>query len=110
MLRGCWCSALYSSWSTLLWPCQVRAHTQCCLLAAAGSLGGESKPHSTPAPLAAGGLLNAPVIIAAPLVAKRKAQAAVAKSSVKLEGRDVLATWKARCGKIGKSVAVGFDF
>lgn len=110
MLRGCWCSALYSSWSTLLWPCQVCAHTQCCSLAGAGSFGRESKPQSIPAPFAAGGLLNAPVIIAAPLVAKRKAQAAVAKSSVKLEGRDVLATWKASGGKMRKSVAVEFDF
>ncbi|KAJ1994464.1 Glycerol-3-phosphate/dihydroxyacetone phosphate acyltransferase [Dimargaris cristalligena] len=41
-----------------------------------------------------GVILNAPIFVAAKLISKRKAKEALAKSSVKIEGRDVLATWK----------------
>ena len=39
-------------------------------------------------------ILNAPIFIAASIISHRKAKEAVAASTVKLEGRDVLATWK----------------
>ncbi|KAL8293583.1 hypothetical protein RQP46_000284 [Phenoliferia psychrophenolica] len=38
--------------------------------------------------------LNAPIFIAAKVISKRKAREALAGSSVKLAGRDVIATWK----------------
>ncbi|KAJ1655922.1 Glycerol-3-phosphate/dihydroxyacetone phosphate acyltransferase [Dispira simplex] len=41
-----------------------------------------------------GVVLNGPIFIAAKLISKKKAKEALAKSSVKIEGRDVLATWK----------------
>ncbi|KAJ1977913.1 Glycerol-3-phosphate/dihydroxyacetone phosphate acyltransferase [Dimargaris xerosporica] len=41
-----------------------------------------------------GVILNAPVFIAAKLISKKKAKEALAKSTVKIEGRDVVATWK----------------
>ncbi|KAJ1909358.1 Glycerol-3-phosphate/dihydroxyacetone phosphate acyltransferase [Tieghemiomyces parasiticus] len=41
-----------------------------------------------------GVVLNGPVFVAAKLISKRKAREALAKSTVKIEGRDVLATWK----------------
>lgn len=39
-------------------------------------------------------VLNAPIFIAASVISRRKAKEAVAASTVKLQGRDVLATWK----------------
>lgn len=39
-------------------------------------------------------ILNAPIFIAASTISRRKAKEAVAASTVKLQGRDVLATWK----------------
>lgn len=41
-----------------------------------------------------GALLNAPVIILAKIISRKKAKEALAASQVKLKGRDVLATWK----------------
>ncbi|KAH8915522.1 hypothetical protein BT69DRAFT_1356523 [Atractiella rhizophila] len=41
-----------------------------------------------------GVVLNAPMFIAAKVISHRKAKEALAASTVKLEGRDVLATWK----------------
>lgn len=39
-------------------------------------------------------ILNAPIFIAASTISRKKAKEAVAASTVKLQGRDVLATWK----------------
>jgi glycerol-3-phosphate O-acyltransferase/dihydroxyacetone phosphate acyltransferase len=39
-------------------------------------------------------ILNAPIFIAASYISRKKAKAALAASTVKLEGKDVLATWK----------------
>jgi glycerol-3-phosphate O-acyltransferase/dihydroxyacetone phosphate acyltransferase len=39
-------------------------------------------------------ILNAPIVIAASRISKKKAKEALAASSVKIEGRDVLASWK----------------
>lgn len=39
-------------------------------------------------------ILNAPIFIAASTISHKKAKEAVAASTVKLQGRDVLATWK----------------
>ncbi|KEI36683.1 uncharacterized protein L969DRAFT_54675, partial [Mixia osmundae IAM 14324] len=39
-------------------------------------------------------VLNAPMFIAASLISRKKAKEALAASTVKIEGRDVLATWK----------------
>ena len=39
-------------------------------------------------------ILNAPMFIAASYISHQKAKEALAKSSVKIQGRDVLATWK----------------
>ncbi|KAI9144878.1 hypothetical protein BKA69DRAFT_1025347 [Paraphysoderma sedebokerense] len=41
-----------------------------------------------------GAILNAPIAIMASKVSKRKAKEGLAASSVKIEGRDLLATWK----------------
>ncbi|GAA5985148.1 hypothetical protein JCM11641_005465 [Rhodosporidiobolus odoratus] len=41
-----------------------------------------------------GVVLNAPIFIAAKLISRKKAKEALAASSVKIAGRDVLATWK----------------
>ncbi|KAE8209006.1 hypothetical protein CF327_g6956 [Tilletia walkeri] len=41
-----------------------------------------------------GVILNAPIFIVAKLIARKKAKEALAASQVKLQGRDVLATWK----------------
>ncbi|WFD40898.1 uncharacterized protein MJAP1_003889 [Malassezia japonica] len=41
-----------------------------------------------------GAILNAPIILLAKIVSKRKAKEALAASQVKVYGRDVLATWK----------------
>ncbi|KAJ3359611.1 hypothetical protein GGF32_009167 [Allomyces javanicus] len=41
-----------------------------------------------------GTILNAPIAVAASRISKRKAKEALAASTVKIEGRDVLATWK----------------
>lgn len=39
-------------------------------------------------------ILNAPIFIVASIISRKKAREAVAASTVKLQGRDVLATWK----------------
>ncbi|GAA6016576.1 hypothetical protein JCM10207_002847 [Rhodosporidiobolus poonsookiae] len=41
-----------------------------------------------------GVILNAPIFIAAKIISRKKAKEALAASSVKIAGRDVLATWK----------------
>ncbi|PWN49373.1 hypothetical protein IE53DRAFT_380607 [Violaceomyces palustris] len=41
-----------------------------------------------------GAILNSPIIILAKVISHRKAKEALAASQVKLQGRDVLATWK----------------
>ncbi|GAA5888014.1 hypothetical protein JCM6882_000249 [Rhodosporidiobolus microsporus] len=41
-----------------------------------------------------GVVLNAPIFIAAKIISRKKAKEALAASSVKIAGRDVLATWK----------------
>ncbi|KWU46471.1 putative glycerol-3-phosphate O-acyltransferase, partial [Rhodotorula sp. JG-1b] len=41
-----------------------------------------------------GVILNAPIFIAAKLISRKKAKEALAASTVKIAGRDVLATWK----------------
>ncbi|GAA6027037.1 hypothetical protein JCM8097_006059 [Rhodosporidiobolus ruineniae] len=41
-----------------------------------------------------GVILNAPIFIAAKVISRKKAKEALAASSVKIAGRDVLATWK----------------
>lgn len=41
-----------------------------------------------------GVILNAPMFIAASIISRKKAKEAVAASTVKLKGNDILATWK----------------
>ncbi|KAF8921337.1 glycerol-3-phosphate O-acyltransferase [Mucidula mucida] len=41
-----------------------------------------------------GSILNAPIFITASILSRRKAKEALAESTVKIAGRDVLATWK----------------
>ncbi|KIY64931.1 hypothetical protein CYLTODRAFT_424785 [Cylindrobasidium torrendii FP15055 ss-10] len=41
-----------------------------------------------------GGILNAPIFIIASILSRKKAKEALAESTVKIAGRDVLATWK----------------
>lgn len=41
-----------------------------------------------------GAVLNAPIFVAAHVISRHKAKQALAASSVKIKGRDVLATWK----------------
>ncbi|CAO3634555.1 unnamed protein product [Mucor hiemalis] len=47
-----------------------------------------------------GAILNLPVVIVAKVISQRKAQAALKGSSVKIAGRDVLATWKLLVGLV----------
>ncbi|ORY99926.1 hypothetical protein BCR43DRAFT_434269 [Syncephalastrum racemosum] len=47
-----------------------------------------------------GAILNLPVIIVAKVISQKKAQAAVKGSTVKIAGRDILATWKLLVGLV----------
>ncbi|KAG2210538.1 hypothetical protein INT47_002480 [Mucor saturninus] len=47
-----------------------------------------------------GGILNLPVVIVAKVISQNKARAALKSSSVKIAGRDVLATWKLLVGLV----------
>ncbi|KAL7318356.1 Glycerol-3-phosphate/dihydroxyacetone phosphate acyltransferase [Mucor circinelloides] len=47
-----------------------------------------------------GGILNLPVVIVAKVISQKKAQAALKSSTVKIAGRDVLATWKLLVGLV----------
>lgn len=47
-----------------------------------------------------GGILNLPVVIVAKIISQKKARAALKSSSVKIAGRDVLATWKLLVGLV----------
>lgn len=47
-----------------------------------------------------GGILNLPVVIVAKVISQNKAKAALKSSSVKIAGRDVLATWKLLVGLV----------
>jgi glycerol-3-phosphate O-acyltransferase/dihydroxyacetone phosphate acyltransferase len=47
-----------------------------------------------------GGILNLPVIIVAKVISQKKAEAALKSSTVKIAGRDVLATWKLLVGLV----------
>ncbi|KAL1935303.1 hypothetical protein VTP01DRAFT_4443 [Rhizomucor pusillus] len=47
-----------------------------------------------------GGILNLPVVIVAKIISAKKAKAAVKGSTVKIAGRDILATWKILVGLV----------
>ncbi|KAI9473901.1 MAG: hypothetical protein EXX96DRAFT_579809 [Benjaminiella poitrasii] len=47
-----------------------------------------------------GAILNLPVVIVAKIISQNKAQAALKSSTVKIAGRDVLATWKLLVGLV----------
>lgn len=47
-----------------------------------------------------GGILNLPVVIVAKVISQKKAAAAMKSSTVKIAGRDVLATWKLLVGLV----------
>ncbi|ORE11660.1 hypothetical protein BCV72DRAFT_283866 [Rhizopus microsporus var. microsporus] len=47
-----------------------------------------------------GGILNLPVVIVAKVISEKKADAALKGSTVKIAGRDVLATWKLLVGLV----------
>lgn len=47
-----------------------------------------------------GGILNLPVVIVAKVISQNKAKAALKSSTVKIAGRDVLATWKLLVGLV----------
>lgn len=47
-----------------------------------------------------GGILNLPVVIVAKIISAKKASAAVKGSTVKIAGRDILATWKILVGLV----------
>ena len=55
-----------------------------------------------------GGILNLPVVIVAKVISQKKAQAALKSSSVKIAGRDVLATWKLLVGLVLLPTLYGF--
>ncbi|KAI9313494.1 hypothetical protein BX666DRAFT_1864136 [Dichotomocladium elegans] len=47
-----------------------------------------------------GGILNIPILVVAKVISMRKAKEALASSTVKIRGRDVLATWKFLVGLV----------
>jgi glycerol-3-phosphate O-acyltransferase/dihydroxyacetone phosphate acyltransferase len=54
-----------------------------------------------------GVILNAPIFIAAKIISHKKAKEALAASSVKIAGRDVLATWKVLVALAGAPALYG---
>ncbi|KAI8881524.1 hypothetical protein K501DRAFT_324464 [Backusella circina FSU 941] len=55
-----------------------------------------------------GGILNLPVVIVAKVISQKKAKAALKSSTVKIAGRDVLATWKLLVGLVLIPTLYGF--
>ncbi|KAI9270869.1 hypothetical protein BY458DRAFT_456174 [Sporodiniella umbellata] len=55
-----------------------------------------------------GGILNLPVVVVAKVISEKKADAALKGSTVKIAGRDVLATWKLLVGLVLLPTLYGF--